>query len=569
MLKVPRVIERRRRREQRKDARAGLAMTPEESREWVDCSDGVAGFERFCRRHVKVEDKEHGAEAPMVLFSGQRRLVADLIRGQWLILLKGRQIGLTTLLVAFVVWRCLYARRLLISVLNQELLYAQDFIVKVKFVYDRLPAFFRIRIETDNKRQLIFEDADHRCEVRSLVGSPNAARSTTGDLVIFDEAALIPSFGATMAAVIPSMRRSQSRAHGQVIVLTTSQGPEGEFAEFWRQTYGDGGEILLDSAGVGPNGFKPFFVGWWERPGRDQEWFAEASASLERIGKTKIERKREFPNTIEEAFEYAEGRVYPLFSRRANVGVMEIPEHAQRLRAIDWGETKSAYVVLWLAYIKGPPGFLVHPSCTGTIKEFLGYRNDDHGRPQKDNDHTCDAVRYAVVTHNLKGLIYVYREIYRVDSMAAGYNPLIEVEEIHRMSGWVKASARSGRRYEPGPHGEDYDLQTVADPALGKTIALFNQLGIPTVGAETLTKLSPRGKPVALHPEDNRLEGIRMVRMLIDGSVDLEKFHEITRDAQAMELYDRSLHDPRVGRTPEEIRLIKRAKRLLALRARG
>ena len=47
---------------------------------------------------------------------------------------------------------------------------------------------------------------------------------------------------------------------------------------------------------------------------------------------------------------------------------------------------------------------LIHESCTGLLEELPGYSWDDKAaekgedKPIKLNDHSCDALRYAVLT---------------------------------------------------------------------------------------------------------------------------------------------------------------------------
>ena len=47
----------------------------------------------------------------------------------------------------------------------------------------------------------------------------------------------------------------------------------------------------------------------------------------------------------------------------------------------------------------GRPGLLVAEGCESTIKELLGYTEDDVGGSDVD-DHACDALRYAVYTES-------------------------------------------------------------------------------------------------------------------------------------------------------------------------
>ena len=47
----------------------------------------------------------------------------------------------------------------------------------------------------------------------------------------------------------------------------------------------------------------------------------------------------------------------------------------------------------------GRPGLLVDEGCEETIKELLGYTEEDVGGSDVD-DHSCDALRYAIFTES-------------------------------------------------------------------------------------------------------------------------------------------------------------------------
>ena len=496
---------------------------------------GVASFTRFCG-HCRVLDKESGGWVPMELWPGQERLAGELAAGTWLVILKARQLGVTVLMRAYVLWRALYGRDVLVVVVFHRLEYAFEFIRFVRAMYRRLPGWSQEPIVSDNKRLIQFSNGS---QIRCVASGEEAARSFTSDVAIFDEAAFIEGLAVTLGGVRATLlgTKDATEKRGQFIVLSTSDGPEGDFADLWSESYGpvaglldtrgDKG-LLLDERGVGPTGFKTQFIGWSERPGRDEGWFQNECGELAKLGAHVP--KREYPTNVAEAFEHAAGRVYPLFSMERNVGrIAKIPEGVQRCRAIDWGETKSAYVVVWIAHIPGPPGFLVDPECVNTIREFIGYRFDEAGRPRKENDHTCDAIRYAVVRHRFSGMVYIYREIYRKDSVSGGWNPLKEIAEIHERSGWVKAAKGSRKRYRPDREGEVYDLPAVADRSSGRMIELLNQFNIPCVASPTIRHIPDVWGQSRDRPRDEVVEGIRMVAALIDASEDLEKIVPIDR----------------------------------------
>lgn len=504
-------------------------------RRYAPAGTDPAPFIRFCAECVQILDKEvkPAVDIPFVLFPAQERVAADLVAGRWLLILKARQLGLTWLVAAYVVWRMLYGRQYLCMCIAQPGGFAADFAGRVLFMLTRFPAWCRIRFTKRSDSQGIYR-LGNDSELRVLEPGTQKAhqagigRSFTGDFAVIDEAALVPGFTEILNGIRPGMRRSTNRAaDGQVAVITTSQGPEGDFAELVWDTYGQTGE-LLDENGVGPTGFKLTFLAWWERPGRTPEW---RERQLIEHGTNK--GKWEYPATLREAMSHAIGRVYPFFEGDIggkHVGDIDIPSYAKRGRAIDWGETKSAFVVLWIAVIENcPPGFLVSPSCPNTIREFLGYRVDEKNKPIKGRDHTCDALRYFVVTHNCRCLVYVYREEYIVEAVEKGLTPLKEIARIHELSGWAPSLPTERTRWERGAHGEIYDLVAVSDPSLGLIRNEFSQAQIPCIAAMIPKAPAGDGRMAKDSPFDAKMEGIRMVRELIDATLEVDRLYPVRR----------------------------------------
>jgi hypothetical protein len=504
-----------------------IRRPPSAIEEYALCSTqrGFEGFQRWCSRYAKVLDKANKRPVPLIFFPGQGRIAALMASGESLIALKARQLGLTWLCVAYALWRLIYTRYFSVMVLAQERGYAQDFKRRFLWMHDQLPTSMRLTPTKNNEEQVRFEARGHNGELRCLAGSGKAARSVSGDLIIIDEAARCPALGDCVVAIRPALEV----ASGQLFVISTSDGPHGDFFDLWRATYGSFGELLDPNTGRGPTLLVPTFLGWAERAGRDDVWFQTRCAELDAV--SPILRKREYPESEADAWEFAAGRIYPLFTSQRCIGDVPLYQETIRYRAIDWGQGESAQVCLWLAVFPGPSALLVSPKCPNTIRELLGYRWDPDrpDEPLKKQDHACDALRYAVTRWNLQGLVYVYRESYRVDSAIKGWDPIMEIAEVHAMSGWRQAVAGDNAKpgtWVPAEGGEIYQ-GTVADRSWPKMIQLYRVNGIPTIGSAVLRSHGPDG--VKDKPEKERLEGIRLVSQLIAGSKSLDHRPELVR----------------------------------------
>jgi len=137
-----------------------------------------------------------------------------------------------------------------------------------------------------------------------------------------------------------------------------------------------------------------------------------------------------------------------------------------------------------------------------------------------------------VTTFNLRGLVYVYREVWRLDSVARGWSPTKDIAEIHELSGWERTGPSFKRGWRPTINAERFK-GTVADRSMGKLINEFSSKQIPTRGHQWFERQEGKRK-LRDKPFDERIEGIRWVADLIDGTEDLHHFYQITPAERAL-----------------------------------
>lgn len=238
----------------------------------------------------------------------------------------------------------------------------------------------------------------------------------------------------------------------------------------------------------------------------------------------------DYPANLEECFAAGTGRIYPTFDKK-NIDTMDERKLPELYRAIDWGWAgKHNFVCLWIAHEPNAmPRLIVNPSCTNTINEHIAWRRDPKtGRPLDVNDHTCDALRYAVSTFGLTGLVYVYREL--VIPEAATLGPANIARAIHEASGWRIKPNRDRENlmnYQPGDTGEVYK-SGVADRSGRGWIKQFGDWGIPTI-----EHMRPELRSTS-HGEIE--DGIALVTVLVCGDANMIPQKQETAEDKAVRL---------------------------------
>lgn len=476
---------------------------PPKMAEMAEAVTVACDFGRFCKECVCIQDKRTRRASRFEPYDCQFKLTEALLRGDWIICLKPRQIGATTLLAVYVAWKLVTAPMFQVLVLQQNRDYAKNFLQRVRFIHRHLPGWLRVRISSDSRYELSFDHGKSKeSELRVLSGKDAAGRSFTADLVIVDEHAYVPNAIEARQGCEPTLEMTG----GQMVCLSSSAGPHGDFYSVWK--------------GAPDNGYTPIFFPYDAHPDRDEAWYAETK---ERKKTDPLYMPREYPRTPEEAFTHAEGRCFPMFDpvrhARTFADIRLPKERAELFRGIDFGAV-NAFACIWIAHYPGEPlGFTVDPSCMNLIREFLAYRFERKvrtaiggvpERPVKRDDHTVDAVRYACMTYGFSGHVHVYRELYVVDSVGKGRTDLHDLVDIHQMSGWVEGEDGDECHWKQGPDGEDFQ-GTICDRNQMKTIELFCMHDLP---CDYWRK--PRGVPMG----GQILDGIARINLLIDGTRD-------------------------------------------------
>lgn len=451
-------------------------VNPKVLQEFARCRDGVEGFIFFCKNHVRIEDKESHKDIPFVLYKDQEEVIRGVFKGEWPIILKARRIGMTWLFAAYALWLCTFYSNRTVAVLNQDKDYANDFLDRVKFMIERLPRELQPVVTTDQRSRLGFAHKGGHSSIRSVASTKRAARSISGDLIIFDEAAYHRFFKKALKAAMPAVETSGKfegkHIGGTVAVISTSDGPSGDFYEYFKRAQ--------EATPEKPSKLTARFSSWRARHGRSDAWYEEEKLLH---SEDPLYMAHEYPETWEEAFLGAQGRVYPLFMNKApyihTMTNEEFKAGRHLYRAVDWGGT-DAFVCLWGIYTPGPSRLTVDPSCKNLIREMLAYKRDETtSKPVDADNHAPDCLRYMVISNGkdgVRGWLHIYREMYIPNSAQKGLSPVDLAGRIKLMS------------------GNEVFEKSVGDRTRPDSLLLFNQLGIPITKARQLKSVGSKSE---------------------------------------------------------------------------
>lgn len=256
----------------------------EYAEERARCASDVA---YFILRYVNIYDPELKGWIPFELWDAQRQTLAEIEIHKLLIILKARQVGLSWLVLAYILWLVLFhpiQTILIFSKRDDEAVYLLG-IERLRGMYSKLPDWMRGDIEAPT-------DNDHTWQLAN--GSTVRAFPTTaGDgytatFVLVDEADLVPNLKRTLASVQPTIDNG-----GQLVLL--SRADKDKPGSLFKKMYKE--------AVAGRNEYYAIFLPWHIHPGRDEKWYQlQKEHSLNNHGSLDYV-KGQYPATDMEALE--------------------------------------------------------------------------------------------------------------------------------------------------------------------------------------------------------------------------------------------------------------------------
>ena len=214
----------------------------------------------FFNSHLKIQHPVRGL-IKFDTYPFQDECVESFLDERFNIILKSRQLGMSTLVAAYAVWLTLFQRDKNVLIIATKLSIAQNFITKVKTMIRSLPKWLVLPEIVTNNKQLI--EFNHGSTIKAIPTSEDAGRSEALSLLIIDEAAFVRNFDELWMGLYPTISTG-----GRVIILSTPNGVGGQYYK------------LYTDADAGLNEFNAIKIPWDAHPERDHEWFEKTTKNL-------------------------------------------------------------------------------------------------------------------------------------------------------------------------------------------------------------------------------------------------------------------------------------------------
>jgi hypothetical protein len=216
--------------------------------EFVRC---VADPVHFMRKYCYIQHPQRG-RILFNLYPFQEKVLTHFQNNPYSIVLKSRQLGISTLGAGYALWLMLFHKDKNVLTLATTQATARNLVSKVQFMYENLPSWLTVPSVEDNKLSLRLTNGS---KIQAKSSNSDSARSEAVSLLLIDEAAFIDNIGETWASAQQTLATG-----GGAIVLSTPYGTGNWFHQTW---------VRAESR---ENDFLPIKLPWYVHPERDQAW---------------------------------------------------------------------------------------------------------------------------------------------------------------------------------------------------------------------------------------------------------------------------------------------------------
>ena len=185
------------------------------------------------------------------LYDFQEETLTKLKDNRYSIILKSRQLGISTLTAGYSLWCMLFKSDFNVLVIATKQDVAKNLVTKVRVMHDNLPSWLRGKTMEDNKLSLRFKNGS---QIKAISSKGDAGRSEALSLLVLDEAAFIDRIDEIWTAAQQTLATG-----GGAIMLSTPNGTGNLFHKTWSDAEA-GGQ------------FEPIKLHWSVHPERDDAW---------------------------------------------------------------------------------------------------------------------------------------------------------------------------------------------------------------------------------------------------------------------------------------------------------
>lgn len=226
---------------------------------------------KWMEDNLKIQHPAHGI-IPFKLYDFQKKVIKLFLQKHFIITLKSRQIGMSTIVQAICLWSALHYSNYNILIISAGQRNASSFLGKIRNMYEYLPNNeWKLKLETDNKQSLTFSNGS---KITAIPATRSASLGESINLLVIDEAAFIERVEEVYQAAYPTISRAFKSHAGKpygIIIISTPNGTSGTGGWYYQ---------MYEGALNKTNKYIPVKIHWSAVPEYDEEWYLDQCSQL-------------------------------------------------------------------------------------------------------------------------------------------------------------------------------------------------------------------------------------------------------------------------------------------------
>lgn len=218
--------------------------------EYIECARDPS---HFMKKYCYIQHPKRG-RILFNLYLFQSKVLKLWRDNPYSIVLKSRQLGISTLSAGYALWLMLFHKDKNVLCIATKEETAKNMVTKVKFMYENLPSWLKIPADENNKLTIRLSNGS---QIKAVSAASDAGRSEAVSLLLIDEAAFIKGIDEIWGSAQQTLATG-----GGAIVLSTPYGTGNWFHKTWAAAE----EQSQD------NIFLPIKLPWYVHPERDETW---------------------------------------------------------------------------------------------------------------------------------------------------------------------------------------------------------------------------------------------------------------------------------------------------------
>ena len=223
----------------------------------------------FIKNYCRIQHPVQGL-IPLREFGYQHDIARALVKNRFNIILKGRQLGVSTIIALYATWFILFHRDKNVLVIASKQETAQTVIRMVRIAINALPHWLMLtKIQIDNRLSI---ELSNGSRIKSIASTHDAGRSEAVSFLIIDEASVNRNIESVWAGLWPTVSTG-----GRIVISSTPKGTGNFFHKMYIQAQNGENEFNC-RFGSYTNPHNPSetyndrFM-WWVHPEYDLQWF--------------------------------------------------------------------------------------------------------------------------------------------------------------------------------------------------------------------------------------------------------------------------------------------------------